>query len=104
MSIEADARHQLKMPQYGADKDSLIGNTSDNGSADNVEDVDDGEEDITKNMQQQIVHLEHGIFPLYWHVLQKSKAFAGRSAFEVLIMMIRGQKKRNLESLGGCCM
>ena len=51
MSIEAGARHKLKMPQYGADKDSLIGNTSDN-----VEDVDDGEEDITKNMQQKIVH------------------------------------------------
>ena len=64
MSIEADARHQLKMPQYGADKDSLIGNTSDNGSADNVEDVDDGEEDITKNVQQKSVYLEPGNFPM----------------------------------------
>ena len=45
---KAGAMHQLKMPQYGADKDSLIVNTSDNGTADNVEDVDDGEEDITK--------------------------------------------------------
>ena len=37
--------HKLKMPQYGADKDSLmIGNTSDygdNGNADNVDDGDD---------------------------------------------------------------
>ena len=41
---KAGGGQKLKMPQYGADKDSLIGNTSDygdNGNADNVDDGDD---------------------------------------------------------------